>query len=202
MSVSDDQVRLDIVELLYKHREDNATRFGVDRAIIQDTLQLSEKQMDINSLYLEDKALVTLSRTFGTQWTFAKITSDGIEVIENKERYADKFSFTQASTSQIQDENHENIRETVSSETIFPLQVTDTFRQARDQVRAAKLSRSDEEKIEKQLRALENELQKTKKADLGTIQKDCGELKKKASWLSPILSRVVLEGIKKSLEIE
>ena len=52
MSVSDDQVRLDIVELLYKHREDNATRFGVDRAIIQDTLQLSEKQMDSNSLYL------------------------------------------------------------------------------------------------------------------------------------------------------
>jgi hypothetical protein len=200
--VSDDQVRLDILELLYKHRGDNATRSGVDRAIIQATLKLSEKQMDINISYLEDKALVTLSRTLGSQWTFAKITSDGIEVIENKERYADKFSFTQASTSQIQDEDHENIREAVSSETIFPLQVTDTFRQARDQVRATKLSRSDEEKIEKQLKALEKELQKNKKADLGTIQKDWVELKKKASWLSPILSRVVLEGIKKSLDIE
>ena len=201
MPVSDDQVRLDILELLYKHRVDTAARSGVDRAIIQDTLKVSEKQMDFNISYLEDNALVTLSRTIGTQWTFAKITSDGIDVIENKERYADKFSFIQASTTKIQDEDHEKIIKSVVSEASFSLQVTDTFRQARDQVRAAKLSRSDEEKIEKQLKALEKELQKTKKADLGTIQKDWEELKKKASWLSPTIAQIVLEGIKKALDL-
>ncbi len=202
MSVSDDQVRLDILELLYKHRVDNATRSGVDRAIIQGTLKLSEKQMDINISYLEEKSLVTLSMTFGTQWTFAKITSDGIDVIENKERYADKFSFTQVATSQIHDEDHENVVKTVEPEASFSLQVTDAFRQARDQVRAAKLTRSEEEKIEKQLKALEKELQKTKKADLGTIQKDWADLKKKASWLSPTIVQSVLEGMKKALDLE
>ncbi len=202
MSVSDDQVRLDILLLLHKHLGDDPKRSGVDRAIIQDTLKVPEKQMDINISYLEDNALVILSRTFGTQWTFAKITSDGIDVIENRERYADKFAFAQASTSQIQDEDNENIFRPVASEASFSQQLTDAFRQARDQVRASKLSRSDEEKIEKQLKALEKELQKTKKADLGTIQKDWEELKKKANWLSPAIAQVVLEGIKKALDLE
>ena len=194
ISVSDDQVRLDILELLYKHLRDDPTGSGVDRAIIQDTLKLSEKQMDINISYIEDKTLVTLSRTISSQWTFAKITADGIDVIENKERYVDKFPFAQASTSQI----HEGVHEKV----IFTQQVTDAFKQAYDQVRATKLSTADKEKIEKQLKALEKELQKTKKADLGTIQKNWEELKKKASWLSPAIAQVVLEGIKIALDLQ
>jgi hypothetical protein len=197
MSVSDDQVCLDILELLYKHLNDNPAGSGVDRAIIQDTLKLSEQQMDINMTYLENKTLVTLFRTVSSQWTFAKITADGIDVIENKERYADKFPFTQASTSQI----HENVFQTVRSQVSFTQQVTDAFKQAYDQVRVTKLSTSDKEKIEKQLKALEKELQKTKKADLGAIQKNWEELKKKASWLSPAIAQVVLEGIKIALDI-
>ena len=48
ISVSDDQMRLDILELLYKHLRDDPAHSGVDRAIIQDTLKLSEKQIDVN----------------------------------------------------------------------------------------------------------------------------------------------------------
>ena len=198
MSVSDDQVCLDILELLYKHLRDDPMGSGVDRAIIQDTLKLSENQMDINMSYLDDKTLVKLFRTISSQWTFAKITADGIDVIENKERYVDKFPFAQASTSQI----HENVFQTVRSQVSFAQQVTDAFKQAYDQVRATKLSTADKEKIEKQLKALEKELQKTKKADLGTIQKNWEGLKKKASWLSPAIAQVVLEGIKIALDLQ
>jgi hypothetical protein len=192
--VSDDQVRLDILELLYKNLRDNPSGSGIDRAIIQDNLKISENQMDTNMSYLEDKTLVTIRRTISSQWTFAKITAEGIDVIENKESYVDKFPFAQASTSQI----HEEVQQKVS----FTQQVTDTFKQAHDQVRATKLSTADKGKIENQLKALEKELQKTKKADIGTIQKNWEELKKKASWLNPTIAQVVLEGIKIALDIQ
>ena len=194
MSESDDQVCLDILELLYNHLEDPMAS-GVDRAIIQDTLKLSERQMDINMSYLEEKTLVKLFRTIGSKWTFAKITSDGIDAIENKERYSDKFPFIQTSTVKIHEGMHENA---VS----FTEQVTEAFKQASNQVRATKLSTVDKEKIEKQLKSLEKELQKTKKADLGRIQTEWELLKKKASWLCPSIANVVLEGIKIALGIE
>lgn len=202
MSASDDQVRLDILELLYKHFRDNPKGSGVDRAIIQDTLKLSEKQMDINMSHLENETLVALSRTIGSQWTFAKITEDGINVIENKERYADKYPFVRASTSQIQEEDHKTAFQTVLSEGSFSQHLIDAFRNARDQVRATTLSNRDREKIEKQLKALEKELLKNKKADLGAIQKEWEGLRKNASWLSPAIAQAVLEGIKNTLDLE
>jgi hypothetical protein len=193
ISVSDDQVRLDILALLHKNLKDSPTGSGVDRAIIQDTLKLSENQMDINMLYLEDKTLVTVRRTISSQWTFAKITTEGIDVMENKERYVDKFPFAQTSKNQIHEVAHEKVS--------FNQQLTDVFNQAYDQVRATKLSPSDKEKIEKQLKALEKELQKTKKADLGAIQKSWEGLKKKASWLSPAIAQVILEEMKIVLDL-
>jgi hypothetical protein len=201
MAASDDQVRLDILELLHKHQNDSPNNSGVDRAIIQDTLKVSEKHMEINISYLEDKALVTLSRTFGPQWTFAKITPEGINVIENKERYADKFSFVKASTSQNNEEDHQNVSQELMSSTGSPQRVAEFFKQARDQVRDAKLSKADKEKLEKQLRVLETELLKNKRADLGKIQKEWESLKKNASWLSPTISQAVLEAIRQALDI-
>ena len=202
MSTSDDQVRLEILELLHKRLGDDPKRSGVDRAIIQDSLKLSEKQMDINMSYLVDKALVTLTWTLGSQWTFAKITADGTDVIENKERYTFKYPFVRALSSQILDESDKTVFQTVVPEGNFGQTMADAFRQSRDQIYAANLSRADKEKIEKNLRALEKELSKNKKADLGTIQKDWEELKKKASWLTPPISQFVLEVIKNVLDLK
>ena len=201
MSLSDDQVRFNILELLNKRVSDNPASLGTDRAIIQDLLKVSEKQMDDNMHYLEEKALVALSRTKTSQWTFAKITADGIDVMENKERYTEKFPFLQTSTSQIPQEGTENLPQKPQSETSFIELSADAFKQARDQVRGAKISNSDKEKIEKQLKALEKELQKAKKADLTTIQKCWEWLKKNANWLTPTIGKAVLEGIRTSLEL-
>lgn len=200
MSVPDDQVRLDMLELLYKRLRDDPESSGVDRAIIEATLGVSEKQMDANMLYLEEKALVTLSRTIGSQWTFAKITAEGSDVIENKERYADKFPFTQGKTSLIPEED-ENVIQTMQSEVSFAQQVTDAFNQAYNQVLAANISSSEKKKIEKQLSTLEKDLQKAEKIDLGSIQKNWEWLKKNASWLSPVIAPVVLEEIKIALDL-
>jgi hypothetical protein len=193
-------VLLNSLELLYKGINDDPASPGVDRAIIQATLQISPKQIDDNISYLAERNLVALAGTASGKWTFAKITADGIEVIENKERYAERFPFTQAS-SQIHDEDQEKVFRTVQTQVSLSAQVANVFKQASDQVLSSKLSNGEKGKIEKQLKALEKELLKTKKADLGTIQKEWEGLKKNGGWLSPTLASVVLEGIRVALDL-
>ena len=201
MSTSDDQVRFTILELLYNRKENNPAGSGVDRAIIQDALKLDEKQLDSNMSYLEEKSLVSLVRLSGSQWTFAKITVDGVDVIENKERYADKFSFTQTATSHASD-GSQGFSKILKSQTNFPEQLSDAFKQALDQVRVSTLPVKEREKIEKQLRSLEKELQKTPKTDLAVIQRDWEWLKKNANSSTQYISNVVLEAIKIALAIQ
>ena len=202
VSKSDDQVRSDILELLYKRVGDAPSSSGVDRAIIQANLGISEKKMDDNMSYLESNSLVALNRVTGSQWSFAKITSDGIDVIENKERYADKFLFIQASTNQITDESPEKLVGTTHDGVSFNQQVTDAFTKASGQVLDAKISIGEKGKIEKQLKVLEKELLKTNKADLGAIQKYWEWLNKNASWLNPTIAQVVLRGIKITMGLQ
>jgi hypothetical protein len=201
VSISDNQVCLDILELLYKRVSDDPASSGVDRAIIQATLKIPENQMNTNMSYLAEKTLVTLSGFIGSRWTFAKITGDGIDVIENKERYAEKYPFTQAVTSHILDDGQEKVLQKMQPQVSLSQQVTDAFKQASDQVLGAKISNGDKGKIQKQLRDLEKELLKTKKADLGAIQEDWEWLKKNANWLSPSLASVMLEGIRVALDL-
>jgi hypothetical protein len=201
MSISDDQVRFNILELLYNRKENNPAGSGVDRAIIQDALKLDEKQLDNNMSYLEEKSLVSLVRLSRSQWMFAKITVDGVDVIENKERYTDKFSFTQAATSHASD-GSEDFSKILKSQTKFPEQLSDAFKRALDQVRVSTLPVKEREKIEKQLRSLEKELQKTPKTDLAVIQRDWEWLKKNANSSTQYISNVVLEAIKIALAIQ
>lgn len=201
MSVSDDQVRATILELLYKRAKEAPESSGVDRAIIQDTLKDAGKLMDDNITFLEQKGLVTLSKGDGKQWTFAKISLDGVEVIEDKERYAAKFSLVQALTSQTPEGDQEAISEREQSPLSFDELLRESFKQAYDQIRAANLPMSDRGKIEKQLREFEKELQKTKKADLGSIQKSWDWLNKYAHSLTPVIAPAVMETIKIRLEL-
>ena len=200
MSESDNQVLLDILKSLYSRISDDPASLGVDRAIIQATLQISPKQMDDNMSYLAERNLVVLAGTANGKWTFAKITTDGIDVIQNKEKYADKFPFTQAS-SLIHEEGQEKVFRTTQLKVSFSEQVSNAFKHACDQVLSAKLSNSEKGKIEKQLKSLEKELLKSRKADLSSIQKDWESLKKNAGWLSPTLAPVMLEGVKIVLDL-
>jgi hypothetical protein len=201
MSTSDPQVSIDILQLLYNRVSDDPTSSGVDRAIIQATLKLDEKQMDDNMAYLEANELVAVSRIGGYKWTFAKITGDGIDVVENKEKYADKFTFTQTASSQVPLEGQAKMSQKLQPKLSFPEQVSIAFKQASDQVLGAKISNGDKGKIEKQLRELEKELLKARKADLGSIQKHWEAINKNASWLRPVMTPVVLEAVKLVMDL-
>lgn len=201
MSTSDDQIRLNMLEMLYKRAQENPESAGIDRAIVQATLQIPEKQMDQNMSFLGEKALVELSGFGVSQWTFAKITGDGMDVIENKQKYKDKFSFTQAATSLTAEESQALPQQEEQPQFTFPEFLSNGFNQAYNQIRAENMSPGDRKKIEKQLNDFEKELLKTTKADLGTIQKDWQWLSKYAPSMCQILAPVVLEGIKAALNL-
>ncbi len=200
MSVSDNQVLLDILELLHKHISDDPESRGIDRAIIQATLQIPLKQMDDIITLLAQRNLVILAGTTGGKWTFAKITTDGIDVIENREKYADKLSLIQTLTDPNSEEGFDEAFKK-SPPHSFTEQVTDAFKQASDQVLGATISVGEKGKLEKQLRSLEKELLKGRKADLNSIQKDWEGLKKNAGWLTPTIAPVLLEGIRVALDL-
>jgi hypothetical protein len=197
---SDNKALFDILELLYKRISDDLASPGTDRAILQATLQISPKQIDDNMSYLADRNLVILAGTTNGKWTFAKITAEGIDVVENKERHGGKIPSGQGS-SQIQEEPQEKGFLKGQPQFSFPELVSNAFKQASDQVLNAKISTGEKGKIEKQLKSLEKELLKTKKADLREIQKDWEWLKKNADWVSTTLASVVLEGIRIALDL-
>lgn len=167
--------------MLNKHKIENPNSTGLDRAIIQDQIKLTETQLETNMLYLQKMALVTFSGSAGSKWIFVKITSEGINEI---------------SGGRIQDEIQEpNIED-------FSDYMEEAFKQARYQIRETNLPNSNKEKIEKQLKSLEAELKKGKKTDLGKIQEIYNKLNENPYGITPAISKIVLETVKTSLNIK
>ena len=200
MSLTDNQVRLEILQLLYNLASDNPSSLGIDRAIIQATLHISQQQMDDSVSFLEANGLVGLFRADGTKWTFAKITGDGLDVVDHKERYAEKYAFTQNETSQIQESKQQKFSKKDPNANFTEL-VAISFKQASDQVLGSSKSNYDKSKIEKRLKEFQKELTKAKKADLNSIQKDWAWLKKNAGFVCPEVAPAVLETIRLILDL-
>ena len=90
---SNDEIRLQILEILNEYELDNPARIGPDRNMMLDLLkekfgtEVNDRLMDSNMLYLEKKNLVRLYKGPSQPWYNANITSSGIDVIENKGRF-------------------------------------------------------------------------------------------------------------------
>ena len=174
----DDQARTQILQLLNKHQTENPNSTGLDRAIIQATTRLTPEQLELNMLDLQKKALITLRGGAGSKWVFAEITPEGIKEITN---------------------------DTPQTQELCPTtldEMTEVFKQARYRIRETRLSTSDKSKIEKHLKALEDELQKGKKTDLGKIQKIIKELNQNPYGITPEISKIVLQTIKNTLNLK
>ncbi len=176
---SDDQARTQILQLLNKHQTENPNSTGLDRAIIQEATRLTQGQLEINMLDLQKKALITLRGGDGSKWVFAEITPEGIKEIAN--------------------DNPQNVQELCPT-TLD--EMTEVFKQARYRIRETGLSTSNKSKIEKYLKVLEDELQKGKKTDLGKIQKIIKELNQTPYEITPETSKIVLQTIKKALNLK
>jgi len=177
--VLDDQGQMELLYFLYKRQVENPKFSSVDRAIIQDAIKWSWKEIELNISHLQEKNLISLSGGEDSRWVFAKITPEGVNLIENK-----------------------NLVVNQNAPNNFSGQSTDTFKQARDEIRETRLSNSQKEKIEKHLRSLEAELGKNRKADLGKIQKICVELNRNAYEINPAVSKAILETVKFALNLQ
>ncbi|XHH08962.1 MAG: hypothetical protein ACFCUE_15570 [Candidatus Bathyarchaeia archaeon] len=175
----DDQANTQILQLLNKHQTENPNTTGLDRAIIQATTRLTQSQLERHMLDLQKKALITLRGGEDSRWVFAEITPEGIKEITN--------------------DNPQNAQELFL--TTFD-EMTEVFKQARYRVRETGLSTSNKSKIEKHLKALEVELQKGKKIELGKIQKVIKELNQNYYEITPEVSIIVLKTIKSTLNLK
>jgi hypothetical protein len=175
----DDQTRTQILQLLNKHQTENPNTTGLDKAIIQATTRLTQGQLELHMLELQKKALITLRGGDGSKWVFAEITPEGIKEITNG---------NPQNAQELCPTNHDEISE--------------VFKQARYQIRETRLSTSDKSKIEKHLKALETELQKGKKTDLGKIQKIINELNQNPYGITPEISKIILQTIKNTLNLK
>ena len=96
-SVTDNRIRYRVLEILYEVAQDeDVSPWGLDRSSMQGTLQVSERDMDANVMYLERKGLIRLTQASNVLWFRAKITSFGVDVFENKKRYEEDFPFVKA----------------------------------------------------------------------------------------------------------
>ena len=180
-----------MLQVLYDEYYENPVNLGIDRKKMLELLQIPEKVMDANMLYLENKGLVRLHKTIGSPWTHAKITAFGIDVIENKEKYKEKFPFVQI--QEIYGDVYGNVIQAKDSQIIK--QIDSVFRRARDLTRIKKDIPLDlRKKTEEKLTFLEKELKK-EEPDIGKVHGLWNWLKNNASWVIPIIKDVVVESL-------
>jgi hypothetical protein len=194
-SFTEDQVRHLILEILYNQEKENPSSF-TDRQTMQKMLNVPEKQIDFNMIYLAQKSLVHLELAGGAPWYCAEITAFGIDVIEQKEKYQSQFSFINA-TVNVQGDNYGNIAQAVGASAInFNQQVSDAFKKAYEVIEGkTDIASEQKEEIKKNAKMLEEELKK-EKLDAGRIQQLWNWLQQNASWIVPTLAPIVMEGIK------
>ena len=193
-SINHDKIRHRILKILYKFAQENPESLGLDKETVLQILQIPEKAIFFNILYLDEKGLVSVSRGIGN-WFYARITAFGIDVIENKEKYGEQFPFIQTTIQEIRAPVYGNVVQAVESRVTFN-KVSTAFQQARNITDTKEdIPSSLREEIKKLLDLLEEEL-KSKEPDAGKIKNLWKWLKKNAKWVIPMLSHFVLEGLK------
>ena len=92
-SLSDEEIRLRILQFLAKPPRKGASVWGVHRSIIREAIPVPERALDVNIAYLARNGLVKLVQVHGADWLWAKITPVGLDVLQNPARYEERYPF-------------------------------------------------------------------------------------------------------------
>ncbi|MCW4021095.1 MAG: hypothetical protein NWF14_07715 [Candidatus Bathyarchaeota archaeon] len=92
-SITNEEIRCRVLDILYKTPMEESSVFGVHRSVIQEALKVRDRDLDYNMAYLARNNLVELIRAHDIMWLWAKITVLGRDIIENKEKYSERFPF-------------------------------------------------------------------------------------------------------------
>ena len=129
-TINNQEIRHRILDAHYKNKQGAPRGLGVERNTMLEKLQVSANLMDFNMSYLEEKGLVKLFGYFGALWNIAQITAFGMDVIENKEQYGEKFPFIKTIIQEIHGDVIGPVIQTVDSQITFNQQMNNGFQQA------------------------------------------------------------------------
>lgn len=147
--------------------------------------------MDFNMLYLEQKHLVKLLVVLGSLWANANINSFGIDVIENKDKFANQFPFISVQIQNIQDSTVVgNVVQAREQAKVVIQKTNDAFPQARNITKTSQIPDELKKEILRRLDTLEENI---KESNAGAIQKGWNWFKENAVFLIPILQPVIIE---------
>ncbi len=94
---SHDEIRYSILTILYKKAEKTPSDATVSREQLGEILGVEDNKIDFNLKYLEQKKLIDRPQLFqGSYKLSARITADGIDIIEHKEENKKQFPFLSA----------------------------------------------------------------------------------------------------------
>jgi len=170
-SLTNDQIRLVILDAVYNEELKAPAHFGLDRAKMMELLKVPENIMDFNVRYLEQKGLVKCMKVMGSIWYMVKITAFGTDVIEHKGKYKETFSFVNT-TIQVNGPNYGNIIQATNNSTVnFSQQIIDAFKKAYEIIETKEgISAENKQQIMQGTKALESELN-NKELDAGKFNK-------------------------------
>lgn len=193
---SNDEVRFNILKILYEDFHRNPNEFlGMTRQKVEESFKVPENLMDANIQYLKEKGLIKLRESPNSRWLLAKITAFGIDVIENKEKFREQFSFLNIMIQNIRGNVYGDAVQAKDSQVTIQ-QISDAFQKARSITEAkTDISPDLKKEVKETLLSLEEELKK-KESDAGKIQKSWQWLKRNADWVVPSLTQIIIEAVK------
>jgi hypothetical protein len=93
-SITDDEVRVRILQFLSEEAKKRPLIWGVHRSIVQEAMNIPDRNLDYNISYLAKNGMVKLVTAHIGGWVWATITSVGRDALENPTHYEDRFPFT------------------------------------------------------------------------------------------------------------
>ena len=160
-ALTNDQIRLAILELLHEAAEKEPRGIGLSNHDLAMRLQIPLNKVDLKNRYLQEKRLIHF-HAVTSDGNWESISANGMDVVEHKKNYASQYPFVNVTIQQVNGNNYGAMAQTVNSTvTNFSQQVTDSFSRAKGQVEArTELSSEAKQEVLEHLKQLEVEVGK------------------------------------------
>ncbi|MGD6851103.1 MAG: hypothetical protein ACQCN6_03485 [Candidatus Bathyarchaeia archaeon] len=193
--LTNDQIRLAVLELLHEYAQKDHKGLGVENREIAKSIGITENLMDFNLTYLRQKGLIEFVESCKDCY-WIEITAFGCDVVEHKNRFVRQFPFINVTiqNQNIQGNSYGAIQAGDNAKIIINQQ--QAFQQAYSQIENSELEKEQKDFLQTQIKGLEQEIKKGADADVNGIKKAWMNIKENASWLIPTLTNVVTEGVK------
>ena len=166
-------------------------------------LGMSNEEITVNTKYLREKGLLDVGPSkIGTTFpSLGKITAFGMDVIEGPRTIGSQFPFVQNNIQIIRGDITGSVIAQSSGDQI--INISESFNQIYNRIDTQEdLDSSTSNGLKKDIKELEEHLSKGKidlEWILEWIKEKSSKIKEKASWATPIIQSVIIEGIKKYL---